>query len=141
MGVGGSDLIFLFTCRNVSQDVWFIPVQFRSLGSSSYPFGHMQTNVPVELSHVYSHVKPEAAQTSVTERKQGWIIQLKSPLQFTRKNNVLAQCQFSFWGFLSDLRLVDDWVEFKTYHQWRLMCHCIPEQFTVYFSTEETACK
>ena len=48
----------------------FIPVQFFWLASSSYPLGHTQTNVPVELSQVYPQLKPAAAQVSVTERKR-----------------------------------------------------------------------
>ena len=48
----------------------FIPVQFVWLASSSYPLGHTQTNVPVELSQVYPQLKLAAAQKSVTERKE-----------------------------------------------------------------------
>lgn len=44
-----------------------IPVQFCLLDSSSNPLGHTQTKVPVELSHVYSQLKPAAAHRSVTK--------------------------------------------------------------------------
>ena len=100
--------------------VGFIPVQFSWLASSSYPLGHTQTNVPVELSQVYPQLKPAAAQMSVTERKTRPSVEtlfctgnvfFNSPLSLVL---FFYFAFFFFFFFIGFFRVKEDWDFFVT---------------------------